>query len=436
MTADSNSDSEINDQNSSKIENASTDSATFSRLAQLSPAEYDRVRKLEARLLRIRIQTLDDEVARLKAQFNRDNALNSSLSTLQSLVPWPDPVNGAEVLLQVAGQFERYILLPAGGSHANTLWTAHAHCFAAFLHTPRLNLCSPKPDCGKTTTLDLIATMTPRPLRTENLTAPVLFRLVDQHQPTLLLDEVDAYLPQAEELRGLLNAGHKRGACAYRCEGENNNVRAFKAFGPAVLAGIGSLPGTLHDRSIRIVLLQAEPEQLKARFDGFHIELETELARKLARWTSDNYAALQACDPPLPPEAFNRTADNWRPLFAIAHVAGGDWPRLALEAFHHLSNASIAPAAPNPLAALLADIQQIFAQSGAACLSTKQLLASLQAAHAARPTSAETPPLDAMQLARQLRPLGIHSQNITVGKLRAKGYHLADFTTRKLSETT
>src|SRR5438270_3309085 len=35
------------------------------------------------------------------------------------------------------------------------------------------------------------------------------FRVVDQHQPTLLLDEVDAYLTHSEELCGLLNAGHK-----------------------------------------------------------------------------------------------------------------------------------------------------------------------------------------------------------------------------------
>jgi hypothetical protein len=40
----------------------------------------------------------------------------------------------------------------------------------------------------------------------------------------------------------------------------------------------------------------------------------------------------------MPPGAYNRVADNWRPLFAIAHVAGGDWPRRALEAFNHLTN--------------------------------------------------------------------------------------------------
>ena len=32
----------------------------------------------------------------------------------------------------------------------------------------------------------------------------------------------------------------------------NRRLRAFKAFAPAVLSGIGTLPGTLHDRSVHI----------------------------------------------------------------------------------------------------------------------------------------------------------------------------------------
>src|SRR5438045_2040209 len=40
----------------------------------------------------------------------------------------------------------------------------------------------------------------------------------------------------------------------------------------------------------------------------------------------------------MPPSAYNRLADNWRPLFAIAQTAGGDWPRRALEAFNQLAN--------------------------------------------------------------------------------------------------
>ncbi len=212
-----------------------TDDQTYERLARLSPGEYDRARQPEATRLGIRKETLDNEVARRRPL--SDDAQGRAVH-LPAVEPWPEPVDGAEVLDQVSARFTHYLVLPPGAADAIALWQPHAHACSAFVHTPRLNLSSPEPGCGKTTTLDLIATMTPRPLRTENLTAPVLFRLVDQHQPTLLLDEVDSYLTQADELRGLLNAGHKRGACAYRCEGEGNAVRAFKAFAPAVLSGI------------------------------------------------------------------------------------------------------------------------------------------------------------------------------------------------------
>jgi len=269
---------------------------------------------------------------------------------------------------------------------------------------------------AKTTTLDLIATMTPRPLRTENLTAPVLFRLVDQHQPTLLLDEVDSYLPQAEELRGLLNAGHKRGACAYRCEGDGNAVRAFKAFAPAVLSGLGVLPGTLRDRSIVIRLLSADAEQLPSRFDSLHTEIELVICRKLARWTQDNFAALQACDPSMPPTAFNRLADNWRPLFAIAQIAGGDWPRRAREAFDHLTNQENDDEAFAVM--LLADIRQIFVESGCTRISSTQLVERLRALPGRHWQSTLRSSNSVFNwLGHQLQRFGIKSHTLCIGRL-------------------
>src|SRR5262249_5427869 len=159
---------------------------------------------------------------------NQKSKIEIIAATLHVPEPWPEPVSLAEILHQVANRYRTYLFLPPGAANAIALWTVHTHCFQAFRLSPRLNLQSPEPGCGKTTALDVIASMVPRAVRTENLTAPVLFRLVDQFQPTMLLDEVDSYLPQAEELRGLLNAGHKRGACAYRCAGEGNSLRAFK----------------------------------------------------------------------------------------------------------------------------------------------------------------------------------------------------------------
>src|SRR4051794_29160015 len=178
-----------------------TDEESFNRLAAFTPAQYDRMRKAEAKRLGIRIETLGAEVARCRLEADYD--AQARAIKLPLLEPWPEPVDGAEVLHQVAARFVLRVLMPLGAPHALALWDGHAHAFRAFLHTPRLNLTSLESECGKTTTVDLIAAMTPRAMRTENLTAPVLFRIVAQHQPTLLLDEVDSFLLYTEELRGL-----------------------------------------------------------------------------------------------------------------------------------------------------------------------------------------------------------------------------------------
>src|SRR6266446_7042837 len=412
----------------------SNDSTAFQQLASLPAADYDRARKAEAKRLGIRVETLDAEVAKCRQLSDEAAALDSTLSILHSPLVWPQPVDGAQVLDQVSSRFSLYVKLPPGAADALALWDGHSHAFAAFALSPRLNLSSPESGCGKTTTLDLLAAMTPRPLRTESLTAPVLFRLVDQQQPILLLDEVDTFLPQDEELRGLLNAGHKRGGCAYRCEGSGNAVRAFKAFAPAVLSGIGPLPATLHDRSICIHLVKAEENEVTAHFDDLHAEIELELCRKLARWTQDNFAAIQACDPPMPKAAFNRLADNWRPLFAIAQIAGGDWPARALAAFTHLTNPVRTESPPSltknfslqPSAfSLLSDIRQIFTQSAATRISSKQLVDYLEAL-GSRPWAIRKP-INEHWLALRLKTFAIKPSTMRIGAHRAKGYHRSDF---------
>ena len=220
-----------------QIENANppqeTDEQAYDRLAKLSLADYDRAREAEAKRLGIRPPTLDAEVKLRRPKTGAaDSALQGAPVELPDVEPWPDPVNGAEVLDAVARTFSRYVVLPPRAADVMALWTAHAHAYEASLHTPRLNLFSPEKQCGKTTALDVLATLTPRPQRTENLTAAVLFRLVDAHRPTLLLDETDSYINDNEELRGLLNAGHRRGARVLRCEGEGNETSRFQRLCP------------------------------------------------------------------------------------------------------------------------------------------------------------------------------------------------------------
>lgn len=344
---------------------------------------------------------------------------------LPDVEPWPDEVDGPTLLDQVATTFRRYCVLPDTAADALALWVAHAHCFECFQCSPRLHITSPEKRCGKTTARDVSALFAPRPLPTENLSVPVLFRVIEKAKPTLLADECDAWLRDNEELRGMLNAGHRRGGQALRCEGESNEIRAFSVFGPTVLCGIGALPGTLHDRSIVIRLERAKPGELQERLDSRRTERERELCRKLARFCADNTARLQRCDPVLPSGAFNRVADNWRPLFAIAEVAGGDWPRRAAEAFAKLTSNEDADA-QGVGTMLLADIADIWARTGADKLPSAEIvkaLAEIEGREWADWGRARKP-ISPNQLAKQLRHFNITPRTIKLSDgSTAKGYH-------------
>ena len=346
---------------------------------------------------------------------------------MPEIEPWPDPVNGAEVLDAIAQQHRTYISLPDYAADVCALFETLCQCFEAFDTSPRLNVTSPEKGCGKTTLLDVIALFVQRPLRTENLTAAVLFRLIQARKPTILADEYDSWLKDNEELRGLFNAGHRRGGQVLRCEGDNHEVRAFRVFGPAVLCGIGALPGTLHDRSIVIRLERAKPNEIQERFDSRHTDLERQLSRELARWCADNRTALETCDPKMPDGAFNRIADNWRPLFAIAEIAGGDWPKRVSEAFAKLTSADDLDA-HGVGTLLLADIAAIFVSQGDKLPSAT--LAESLAAIEGRPWAEygrHRKPISPNQLANLLRRFGISSCKIRFGEKTLQGYDRADF---------
>jgi hypothetical protein len=252
-----------------KTQDAASDAAmpdgnVIDKLAALSPLQYERLRKQKASELGCR-ESVVDKLVQQKRPKIAARALQGHEVQLTEIEPWSEPVDGAKVLDAIAETFTRYIVLPPGAADVAALWCAHTHCFELFLCSPRLNVSSPEKQCGKSTLLDVIALFVPKPVETENLSTAVLFRLIDAEKPVILADEYDSWITSNEELRGILNAGHRQGAMVYRCEGENNEVRGFKAYAPVVLSGIGALPGTLHDRSIVIRLERAKRGELKER---------------------------------------------------------------------------------------------------------------------------------------------------------------------------
>lgn len=392
----------------------------IAELAALDILAYEQRRATAAQSLGIRAAVLDKLVIEMRTK-------SQDAELIADLPVWPIRItDGAQLLDDIAHVISEYVVMAKEQTDAVVLWIAAAHLHSTFHIFPRLNVTAPERECGKSTLLDITTQLAPRALDVHSLTAATLFRLVETYSPTLLVDEVDTFLHDNRELRGLLNAGHKRGAKVPRCEGENNVVKLFHVFAPVVLAGIGELPGTIRNRSVRITLKRAKRGEILKNFDSRFVEREQRLCRMLARWATDNNKTLSSSDPLLPESAYNRVADNWRPLFCVAETAGGDWPNRARAAFAAIMGNDVD--SDSVRAQLLSDIRDIFIARETERLLSAEIVAALveledRAWGEWKNGKAMTP----VQLSSQLRPFGIRPKTLRTSTERAKGYELSQF---------
>jgi len=328
--------------NSNGSHTPETDEAAYKRLAELTLGQYDRVREAEAGSLGIKPGTLDKEVQARRPEKDRDDGKPGRAVVIKDIEPWPEPVDGQTILNEVANTIRRFIWFKNGAkADAVTLWCAHTHVFRHFYRTPRMHFKSPDGGCGKSSLLTIMECCVNKPDMTGSPTAATTFRTSHDNAPTFLYDEAQNWLNEDnQDMMAIFNSGSEPGRPAKRCAGENNENREFDTFCPMATAGLKFLPANLHERAIVILIpkIKDEQEKLEAKIENFGAKIQEalrqlNLSRKLARWLKDNSDKLPS-SPQLPRGLINRPADNWMPLFAIAELAGGDWPGRCLVAFH------------------------------------------------------------------------------------------------------
>ena len=379
------------------------------RLAKLTLIEYELIRQDAAAELGICIRALDNAVKAARAE--HDDTKGQGRPLKLPAIERSETVNCADLLDDIVNTVRGYLVLPEGGAEILTLWAVHTHVFECFGHSPRLALTSPEKRCGKTTTLDVLAELVARPLPTSNATTAAIFRTIEKAKPTLLIDEADTFLKDNEELRGVLNAGHRRGGQIIRTVGDDHEPRQFSTWAPAAIAMIGRLSDTLEDRLVSIALRRRRPTEKVQQFRSERAQDLKQLARKIARWCDDNRHALAGHDPNTG-TLVNRSADNWRPLFAVADVAGGRWPEHA----RTVANASeLSKEDQSKRTLLLCDIRDFFAARPEVDRAPSAELAGALGAMENRPWSEwrNSKPITPAALARLLGPFGI-----TPGRLR------------------
>ena len=321
-----------------------------------------------------------------------------------------------------------YLALSKGAATTIALWILFAHAHDAFQISPILAITSPEMRCGKTTLLELISALVPRPLTSSSITVATVFRAVDQFQPTLLIDEADTFLKDRDEIRGILNSGHRRTmAAVLRTAGDEYEVRSFSTWSPKTIALIGKLPTTLADRSIEV--------RMQRRTEGEHIQrlrldrlsdLEP-LRRRIWTWAQKNQEQLQAADPSLPEALHDRAMDNWRPLVSIADLSGGVWPKRARRAALLLSGQN-SDDDESLGALLLGDIHELFKSAGDTDrLASTQITTGLgRREDRPWPEFRKGSPITVRQVARLLRPFSVKPKPLWIDGKTQQGYEFGD----------
>jgi putative DNA primase/helicase len=396
--------------------------AKIAALAELGELAYQRCRVSEAKVLGVPVAALDKLVRRCRGE-----------KKAAALPHWHvDPsgtaVSGAELLDDIEKTFRRYIVLSKGAAKALTLWTLHAWTMDAGDISPFMVLVSPTKRCGKTSVLIILYYLTPRSELASNISASAIFRYIQETRPTLLIDEADTFVRDNEEMRGILNSGHTKAAAHVIRNVEVNGEhkpRRFSTWAPKAIATIRALADTLEDRAIVITLQRKPKTAVVARLRKRDSDEFATLRRQAAQWAADNFEKLADPDPDVPEALNDRAADNWRPLLAIADLAGGRWPQRAREAACQLSGEGHESSSNN--VELLADIKAAFGDADV--IRSADLVAKL-IADPERPWAEwkHGRSLTQKQLAGLLTPFQVVSVTVhPPGLPDGKGYRRADF---------
>jgi len=395
------------------------------KLEGMDPLQYERSRTELATEWGIRLGELDKIHAQChKAQLDD---LQGEELRIDDPEPWPDPVDGADLLDEIERQVQRFVVLPKEAIVPLLLWVCLTYAAGSAEVLPMLVFSSPVKRSGKTTALEIVRRLVRGPLPVSSISPAALFRTIQKCAPTIIIDEADSMFRENEELRTLLNASYTRtSAFVVRCVGDDQVPRRFSTWCPKALALIGELPPTLADRSIIIHMKRkatgVELERLRADSDlGF-----SGIRRRIARFMMDSGEARLRSDPLIPHELNDRAADSWRELLRIADAAGGAWPERARASA--MATAGSLADEDDLKVLLLSDLKAYFMDRGKDRYASAELIEYLIGLEGHPwPDFRKGAPMTTNSLARLLRGFGVQPHAAKVGGKTCQCYESANF---------
>jgi hypothetical protein len=227
-------------------------------------------------------------------------------------VPPPNTSSaGANLVEKIAQFIGRFVFIKERSVYRLlALWVIQTHCYKQFHYTGYVYAHSREEASGKTRLLEVLQLLVAFPWPTSGQesspTAATIFRTADSH--TQFFDEVDTWTDR-EFLRGILNAGFKKGGVVTRNErkgGQNEYVpKSFPVYCPRAMAGIGTqiLHKTTRSRTFLVGMVRQTADEHCERFRPQNVVPESEKLRaEIAAWVKQHERAVV--------ELYNRTGDG------------------------------------------------------------------------------------------------------------------------------
>ena len=363
-----------------------------------------------------------DRLAKLIDKDSWNQERESSAQAIRNAdLSWPHPVvDSRHLLRKTIDAIKKHNVMRRHQARAIALWIFYSYVFDIFTHAPILLVHSPIRGCGKTTAASLLTYLVNKPSPTANLTPAALYHEIKENSPTLIIDEADRFIHGANDLVGILNAGHTR-ATAYVTRFIGGKNQRYNVFCPKVIAMIGMPPDTIYDRSVAIKMARKTPDEHIEPLDSEWRSRELRILQaQIHRWANDNRERIRETKVEANLLGGGRMEDNWRPLLRIAKAIGEECYEAALDA----AKALIPTTSNGLITQLLDDIAQAFNTISHDKISSAQLV-ELLCSEPERPwaTFNNGRPIGYHQLASLLDEFDIKSDNVRFASGKVlKGY--------------
>jgi hypothetical protein len=197
------------------------------------------------------------------------------------------------------------------------------------IHAPIVTPFGPAENRGKSTLMYLCSWMTRLEGKPDVIVNPRsgIYRNMAKGRPIFVEEGQKIY--EREAVQEIFDASWTYGNMVTRVIGTKS--KDFEVFCHKMVCMLAptNIPKAAWTRHIGFMMLPQLEAEMREVFKNRDDEIFEEIRRKAARWVGDNLARIDIANrnPALPLGWTNRLAANWRTMFAIADLIGGEWPK-------------------------------------------------------------------------------------------------------------